>query len=289
MRACILIATLAFALGGFNCPAPGRFEQADDVVLVVAAFYPGASARVVADTVAAPIEQQIDGVEGMVRIESKSSNDGKYIAHLYFKPRADAQSAAKLVRNRVALAEPMLPGAVRGKKVSVRVGKPEADPNKAAIAVIDRQGHGWEALQKAAGAVVKRLATEDAITKPQAFPRDEKQVSIDIDRAKCASLGVSLADVFKAVQAAGSAVKPDGLKKVIVQGMVSLGEIAAIKEVSGPAAVYRIDLHPAIRITGTLPQGKSVAAAAEKCADLAEAEIKRLDSGDFAVKNLSAK
>src|SRR5262249_5589728 len=128
-----------------------------------------------------------------------------------------------------------------------------------------------------------------ALTKPQGFPRDEKQVSIDVYREKCRSLSVPLAEVFKAIQAAGPTVKPDELKKVKVRDKVSLGAVAVIKEVTGPAAIYRVNLHPAIRITGTPPGGKSVAAVAAKCVRLAEAELKRLDSEGFAVENLAAK
>jgi multidrug efflux pump subunit AcrB len=225
----------------------------------------------------------------MVRIESTSGNDGQYTAHLYFKPKTDPESARKVVQSRVALAEPVLPDVVRRNKVAVRVGKAEVRPGKVAIAVIDRGDNGWNALQKVASALAKRLAAEDTLTKPQVFPRDEKQVSIDVDRAKCNSLGVTLTDVSKAVQAAGSAIKPEGLKKLVVRDKVSLGDVAAIKEVYGPAAVYRVDLSPAIRIIGAPPEGKSVATAAAKCVDLTQAELKRLGSRGFAVENLAAK
>jgi multidrug efflux pump subunit AcrB len=278
------VAASSLAFVGLECPGAPTGP-----VLVAAASYPGANAQVVADTVAAPIEQQINGAEGMVRIESTSYNDGQYTAHLYFRPKTDPEAAAKLVQSRVALAEPVLPDVVRRNKVSVTVGKAEAVPGGVALAVTDRGENGWKALQEAADAVVKRLAKEDALMKPQAFPRDEKQPFIDVDRAKCASLGVPAADVFKAVKAAGSAVKPEGLRKVVVRDKVTLGDVATIKEVTGPSAVYRVNLYPAVRITGAPPEGKSVAAAAARCVDLAEAEMKRLGSRGFAVENLSAK
>jgi multidrug efflux pump subunit AcrB len=284
---CFLIATSALAMVGSRGPAPAGSGQANGPVIVVAGSYPGANAQVVADTVAAPIEHQIDGVEGMLRIESRSGNDGKYIAHLYFKPKTDAKSAMNLVQNRVALATPLLPDLVRRNEISVKLGKTEADPKQVAIAVIDRHGHGWQALQKTAGAVMKRLGTERAITKPQVFPQDEKQVAIQLDRAKCASLGLSPTEVMDAVQGAGAPGKIDDLRKLAVRDKILLTDVATLKEVTAPGAVYRVNLHPAIRITGAPTDRKSVAAVTGTCVGLAEAELKRLDAGDFAVENLS--
>src|SRR5262249_55796701 len=145
-------------------------------VIVVAASYPGAIAREVTDTVAAPIEKQINGVEGLVRIKSTSDNDGKYTAYLYFAPKTDLESAMKLVSKAVWRSEPMLAPAVLRNKVSVKIGKAEAGPNQVDIALIDRGDNGWEAQKKAASVVVKRLTAEGALTKPQVFPRDEKLV-----------------------------------------------------------------------------------------------------------------
>jgi len=79
------------------------------------------------------------------------------------------------------------------------------------------------------------------------------------------------------------------LKKVVVRDKVTLADVVAIKSVLVPAAVYRVALYPAIRITGAPPEGKSVAAAAARCVDLAEAEMKRREFRIYAVKNLSAK
>ena len=288
-RFCLVAVGAAIAIVGFIYLASTSFDQADYPVIAVAASYSGASAQVVADTVGAPIEQQINGVEGLVRIESTSSNDGKYTALLYFKPMTDLELAMILVQNRVALADPALPDRVRRNKVSVQISKAEAGQSKVAIAVIDKGDHDWQELQKAAGAVMKRLTAEDALLKPQLYPRDEKEVSIDIDRAKCISLGVPLEEVNKAIQVAGPAMKPDILKKAIVRDKLTIGDVATIKEVFGPAAVYRVDLYPAIRITGAPPEGKSVIVAAANCVDLAEAEMKRLDSRGMATKNLSVK
>src|SRR5262249_33898022 len=79
----------------------------------VTASYPGANAQVVADTVAAPIEQQVVGVEGMMYMSSQSGNDGSYTLDVTFELGTDINMAQVLVQNRVAIAEPTLPDVVR--------------------------------------------------------------------------------------------------------------------------------------------------------------------------------
>jgi multidrug efflux pump len=79
----------------------------------VTANYPGANAQVVADTVAAPIEQQVVGVEGMLYMSSQSNNDGSYTLDVTFALGTDVNMAQVLVQNRVAIAEPTLPDVVR--------------------------------------------------------------------------------------------------------------------------------------------------------------------------------
>src|SRR5947209_7555113 len=75
----------------------------------VTTSYPGASAQVVADTVAAPIEQQVNGVERMLYMSSQSTNDGNYVLTVTFEVGTDLNIAQVLVQNRVALALPRLP------------------------------------------------------------------------------------------------------------------------------------------------------------------------------------
>src|SRR6476659_8996288 len=85
----------------------------------------GANARVVADTVAAPVEQQVNGVEKMLYMTSQSNNDGSYTLDVTFEIGTNTNMAQVLVQNRVAIAEPSLPDVVRA--IGVTTKKRAAD------------------------------------------------------------------------------------------------------------------------------------------------------------------
>jgi multidrug efflux pump len=91
----------------------------------VTATYPGANSQVVADTVAAPIEQQVVGVEGMMYMSSQSNNDGTYTLDVTFELGTDVNMAQVLVQNRVAIGEPTLPDVVRTIGVAVKKRSPD--------------------------------------------------------------------------------------------------------------------------------------------------------------------
>jgi multidrug efflux pump subunit AcrB len=115
-----IVITLAGAIAMFALPV-AQYPEIAPPTVEVSAVYPGANARVVADTVAAPIEQQVNGVEGMMYMSSTCTNDGSYNLTVTFYPGTDLNIAQVLVQNRESLAEPILPDLVKRRGISVRM------------------------------------------------------------------------------------------------------------------------------------------------------------------------
>src|SRR5258707_11805972 len=93
--------------------------------VVVSISYPGANAQVVADTVAAPIEQQVNGVEGMLYMSSQMGNDGTYSLTVTFDIGTDLNTALVLGQNRGQLAMPLLPTSVQNQGNTIRKHTPD--------------------------------------------------------------------------------------------------------------------------------------------------------------------
>ncbi|WP_353471743.1 efflux RND transporter permease subunit [Salipiger sp. H15] len=93
--------------------------------VVVRANYPGADAETLLQAVAAPIEDEVNGAEGMAYMESKAASDGSYTLTVTFETGVDADLAQVDVQNRVALAEPSLPAEVRQRGIRVRKRNPD--------------------------------------------------------------------------------------------------------------------------------------------------------------------
>src|SRR6201981_3256642 len=101
-----------------------QYPEVTPPTVLVTAVYPGANAQTVRDTVAAPIEEQVSGVEGMMYMSSTSTNDGAYTLTVTFKLGMDSNMAQVLVQNRVALALPVIPILVQNEGISVKKMSP---------------------------------------------------------------------------------------------------------------------------------------------------------------------
>lgn len=102
-----------------------QYPEIAPPTVLVSTSYPGANAQVVAETVATPIEQEVNGVEDMLYMSSQSTNSGSMALTITFKPGTDLDKAQVLVQNRVALAEPRLPQEVSRQGISVKKRSPD--------------------------------------------------------------------------------------------------------------------------------------------------------------------
>ncbi len=103
-----VVITLAGFVAMWTLPI-AQYPEVTPPTVLVTALYPGANAETVRDTVAAPIEEQVSGVEGMMYMSSRCTNDGAYNLIVTFKLGTDSDMAQVLVQNRVSLALPVIP------------------------------------------------------------------------------------------------------------------------------------------------------------------------------------
>src|SRR5256886_12416014 len=101
-----------------------QYPEIAPPTITVTASYPGASAQVVADTVATPIEQEVNGVEDMLYMSSRCTNDGQMVLDVTFKLGTSLDMAQVLVQNRVKIAEAKLPEEVKRQGVTTKKKSP---------------------------------------------------------------------------------------------------------------------------------------------------------------------
>src|SRR5437773_2568126 len=118
-----VIITLVGGVALFTLPV-AQYPEVTPPTVQVTALYPGANALTVRDTIAAPIEEQVSGVEGMMYMSSTSTNDGAYALTVTFKLGMDSDMAQVLVQNRVSLALPVIPPLVQTQGINVQKMSP---------------------------------------------------------------------------------------------------------------------------------------------------------------------
>ena len=168
--------------------------------IVVNATYPGADAKTVAETVGVPIEEQVNGVEGMLYMSSNSSSNGTYSLTVTFEVGTDLNMAMVKVQNRVALAEPTLPTAVKQQGVSV---VSQSSNIILFLALTSNDPQRYDALYLTNYAnlnIVDEISRIDGVGGVQAFGAGTYSMRVWLDPEKMQIRGVTPTDVMSAIQ-----------------------------------------------------------------------------------------
>ncbi|MBT3068120.1 efflux RND transporter permease subunit [Rhodoferax sp. U11-2br] len=190
--------------------------------VVVRAQYPGANPKVIAETVATPLEESINGVEDMLYMNSQATTDGVMTLSVTFKLGTDPDKAQQMVQNRVAQAEPRLPEEVRRLGVSTVKSSPNITMVVHLVSPNDRYDINY--LRNYAVLNVKdRLARIQGVGQVQVFGGGEYAMRVWLDPQKVAQRGLSASDVVAAIRgqniqaAAGVVGASPGLEGVDMQ------------------------------------------------------------------------
>ncbi|WP_295958497.1 efflux RND transporter permease subunit [Rhodoferax sp.] len=167
--------------------------------VVVRAQYPGANPKVIAETVATPLEESINGVEGMLYMGSQATTDGVMTLTVTFKLGTDPDKAQQLVQNRVSQAEPRLPEEVR--RLGLTTVKSAPDLTMVVHLTSPNKRYDMNYLRNYAVLNVKeRLARIPGVGQVQIFGGGDYSMRVWLDPQKVAQRGLSASDVVTAIR-----------------------------------------------------------------------------------------
>jgi len=194
-----IIITLVGAISYFFLPV-SQYPEVVPPTVTVTATYPGASAETVADTVANPIEQEINGVDGMLYLSSQSTGDGRVTITVTFEQGTDLDEAQVLVQNRVAIAEPRLPEEVQRLGLVTRKTTPDF---LLIVNLISPDGSlDREYMSNYAQTRIKdRLARIEGVGDVQLFGSRELAMRVWIDPDRAAALNLTAGEIVAALRA----------------------------------------------------------------------------------------
>ena len=177
-----------------------EYPQVVPPTVVVTTQYPGASAQTVSDTVAAPIEQEINGVEDMLYLYSQATSNGQLTITVTFKLGTDLDKAQVLVQNRVAIAQPRLPEEVQRNGVVTRKNSPDI----LMVVFMLSPDDTFDQLYISNYALLQvrdQLLRLDGVGDIQMFGARDYSMRLWLDPDKISTLGLTAAEVVAAIRA----------------------------------------------------------------------------------------
>ena len=230
-----LVMLLAGIATMFTLPI-AQFPTVTPPTVQVTAVYNGADAETVAQAVTSPLEQQINGVQGMLYMSSNSTNTGQSIITVTFEVGYDLNIAAVDVQNRAQQAFPQLPPEVQ--QLGVTVTKQSTNMTLVAALRSPDGAYDTRYLTNLADiAVVPALQRLDGVGQVTIFGLEQYSMRVWLDPAKLAALGMSSAEVAQAVQqqnkqaAIGSlGAQPSGANPAFTVSLVTQGRLATPEE-----------------------------------------------------------
>ena len=295
--------TLMGALAYRSLPV-SQYPEVAPPTVQVRATYPGASAEVVADSVAAPLEQEINGVENMLYLHSQSTGDGNLSITITFALGTDLDEAQVQVQNRIAIAEPRLPEPVRRLGVSAQKNSPDM------LMVINLYSPDdtYDLLYIANYAVLRlrdTLARLDGVGRVRLMGASEYAMRIWLEPDRVDAVGLTAGDIVRAlrgqnlqvaagvmnqlpssgpeafeigVQTQGRLMRPEEFGEIVIQAtddgsIVRLRDVARIElGAQSYATAGYLNRKPAVALAIDQQPGTNALATASKL----QATIKRL-------------
>ena len=190
--------TIAGAIALFGLPI-SQYPPIAPPTVQVSCVYPGASAKVVADTIAAPIEQQVNGVEGMLYMSSNSGNDGSYNLIITFDLGTDLNTALVMLQNRVSLAMPQLPDSVQKQGLTIK----KKSPNILLVVNFFSPGGSFDNIGLSNFATINvkdELFRVPGVADISYFGQRDYSIRAWLDPEKMMNRGISATDVADAIQ-----------------------------------------------------------------------------------------
>lgn len=193
-----VLITLLGAISYFSLPV-AQYPEVAPPTIQVTATYPGASAETIADTVATPIEQEINGIENMLYMRSESTGDGRLTLTVTFALGTDLDFSQVLVQNRVAIAEARLPEPVRRLGITVQKSSPDLMMVIHLLSPDDSRDQLYIS-NYGRTQIVDRLARINGVGEARIFAERAYSMRIWLDPERAASFNITPGEIVDALQ-----------------------------------------------------------------------------------------